>query len=183
MAGAAGWVLQCLGNASQSDSYSRKFHVHPVTPLTAVPTGFSGERSTQPVERCGGKASPCAVCDGWPIVPVRARGWQWRWPGLLSSHALLRPCHPAPRPHSLPLQGPTVAFCAPFCSLFRWAGLPLVHKLCPQKPRSPGVRAGPGWLTDGCCAYWGVRGRLLKTEKGKSPFDQCKCKAPQFGPP
>lgn len=62
MAGAARWVLQCLGNASPSDSYSRKFHVHPVTPLTAVPTGFSRE-STQTPERWTGGASPCAVSE------------------------------------------------------------------------------------------------------------------------
>ena len=178
MAGGAGWILQCLGNASQSASYSRKFHVGPVTPLTPVPAGFNRE--------CwAGRGSPCAVCELLAYCHRPRLGWQWRRPGLLSSHALLRPCHPAPGPHSLPLLCPTVAFCLLFVPASAEPHLPQFTS-SRSVLRSPGSRRSKrdqaGSLVGAVLRGESGAGGLLKTENRKRPFDQGEFKAPHFWP-
>ena len=57
MTGVTGWVLQCQGNASQSDSGFRKLHAHPGDRTNIGARWLEWGDGTWPLECRAGKAT------------------------------------------------------------------------------------------------------------------------------
>lgn len=144
MTGVTGWMLQCLGNASQSESHSRKFHAHPGDPTNIGACWFA--QGQYPASGRPGRQR-CLVLRG-SGVPACCRwgGGGSGWCGWPSSPPPPAPRQPPSSPSAGAQQWPSVLLSLSASAV---AELTLIHKLqlCPGRPQGTGTRQWGGWLS------------------------------------